>query len=691
MDLTSSCACTNMNAHMAVSKKVAGKLLFLLPIASLAYLGLFFSNYGSQGYYQSGFDFTLKADGYHVQKVVPETPAERSGLQEGMLILKVNGVDAVNLNMISETDLGAFLAISSGFFIPGKTVSLEDETGTLYSIPLDSLPWAQRFALLEFEVINGIIVGIVFILTGIWLLAIGKDDTTIRWFLGFTASAGIALASSFFSSYWSNSLLATRFIVLDASTVAAVIFLTGFVKRFPSSTPRKLSRLVWIPLVAIITKYLLVGLGILDFYGPAIYLVHTVLGVSLVYIVILLARRYKEATAGGRRRLHWVIAGITLSLVPYIFYVFSLILQSNVLSGSMAVFSNIANFSIMWFPILVGIGVLKYNLFDIDRFLNRFAVLFFMAIAFTLLYSLVFMLFFESRLTLELYLVLLLTALLSPAVYLKLDSVITALLKRGYKDRRQILLEMEQELIGVYRTSDVYPIVSTALVFAFDPSTIQFVKTAGGIRELEFTYPPFQQLSEGKLEGGMVLPLIQKGDSRIVLGVGRKRDEDIFTKDDAHLLTSAAAQISKALENCELYRQLEESLANESDAQRTAILSLAKLTEYRDQETGRHLERIQDYTRLLALKLKDDKIDAEYLNEEYINALCLSSILHDIGKVGIPDHILLKPGKLTEEEFTIIKRHTLIGGKVLEDAENIKPDRTHSALLVTRYHCQPES
>jgi HD-GYP domain-containing protein (c-di-GMP phosphodiesterase class II) len=281
-----------------------------------------------------------------------------------------------------------------------------------------------------------------------------------------------------------------------------------------------------------------------------------------------------------------------------------------------------------------------------------------------------------------------LTALLSPAVYLKIDTAVKSFLMRGYKDRRQILLEMEQELIGVYRTSDVYPIVSTALVFAFDTTAIQFVKTVGHQSELEYSYPPMEVPVIDGFKGGMILPLIQKGDSRIVLGIGKKRDDDIFTKDDTHILTSAAAQVSKALENCELYRQLEESLANESDAQRTAILSLAKLTEYRDQETGRHLERIQDYSRLLALKLKDDKIDADYLNEDYIDALCLSSILHDIGKVGVPDQILLKPGKLTEDEFTIIKRHTMIGGKVLEDAENMKPDRSFLTIgkMVAYYH-----
>ncbi|MBN2875806.1 MAG: hypothetical protein JXM71_11985, partial [Spirochaetales bacterium] len=379
--------------------------------------------------------------------------------------------------------------------------------------------------------------------------------------------------------------------------VAAVIFLAGFVRRFPSTPNLKSSRLIWLPVLALCAKYALIVTRILTFYGPAIYFIHTVLGVSLIYIISLLIKQYHAATAGGRRKLHWLIAGITLSLVPYIVFVFTLVLYMDMLSSSLIVFSTIANFSILLFPVFVGIGVVRFNLFDIDRFLNRFIVLFFLAFAFTILYSVVFMLFFESTLTLELYLILLLTALLSPTVYLRLDSLVTGILHKGHKDTRQILLEMEQELTGIYRSSSVFPVVSTSLVFAFDPSTIQFIKTDGDTRTLEFSYPATLSMVDHSQTGGVALPLGRQGTGSLVLSLGRKRDDDIYTQDDIHLLTSAASHISKTLQYCELYSQLEESLANESDAQKVAILSLAKLTEYRDEETGKHLERIQEYTR----------------------------------------------------------------------------------------------
>lgn len=100
------------------------------------------------------------------------------------------------------------------------------------------------------------------------------------------------------------------------------------------------------------------------------------------------------------------------------------------------------------------------------------------------------------------------------------------------------------------------------------------------------------------------------------------------------------------------------------------IMGLAKLTEYRDNETGSHLERIQAYSRILATELAGHPGFDQIINEEYIENLCLSSILHDIGKVGIPDAILLKPGPLTPEEFAVIQKHCQYGGDALKAVES---------------------
>lgn len=96
------------------------------------------------------------------------------------------------------------------------------------------------------------------------------------------------------------------------------------------------------------------------------------------------------------------------------------------------------------------------------------------------------------------------------------------------------------------------------------------------------------------------------------------------------------------------------------------IESMANLAECRDPETGGHIKRTRRYVRLLAERLKHHDKYKNFLTSANIEMLYKSAPLHDIGKIGIPDHILLKPGPLTEEEFAVMKTHTTIGRDVIE-------------------------
>jgi response regulator RpfG family c-di-GMP phosphodiesterase/signal transduction histidine kinase len=103
--------------------------------------------------------------------------------------------------------------------------------------------------------------------------------------------------------------------------------------------------------------------------------------------------------------------------------------------------------------------------------------------------------------------------------------------------------------------------------------------------------------------------------------------------------------------------------------QDVTIQAMASLAETRDSETGGHIRRTQHYVRLLALHLHDHPRFRGFLAGGNLDLIFKSAPLHDIGKVGIPDRILLKPGRLTQEEFEIMKRHTTLGRKAIEAAE----------------------
>lgn len=99
-----------------------------------------------------------------------------------------------------------------------------------------------------------------------------------------------------------------------------------------------------------------------------------------------------------------------------------------------------------------------------------------------------------------------------------------------------------------------------------------------------------------------------------------------------------------------------------------AIFALARLAESRDSETGKHIERVQKYARILSQQLARTPAYAGVVDDSFIRLVHQTSPLHDIGKVGIPDAILLKPGRLNPEEMAIMRTHALIGAQTLDAA-----------------------
>ncbi len=120
--------------------------------------------------------------------------------------------------------------------------------------------------------------------------------------------------------------------------------------------------------------------------------------------------------------------------------------------------------------------------------------------------------------------------------------------------------------------------------------------------------------------------------------------------------------------NLHLEDQVEQRTADLNNTQDITILCLAGLAETRDPETGEHLQRTRLYVKIIAEFLQDNTRFQNELTSKAIEQLYKSAPLHDIGKVGVPDTILLKPGRLTDEEFEIMKKHTIYGGDTLQRA-----------------------
>lgn len=233
------------------------------------------------------------------------------------------------------------------------------------------------------------------------------------------------------------------------------------------------------------------------------------------------------------------------------------------------------------------------------------------------------------------------------------------------------------QLIGICRLGQS-GMISTidGMVMTVEGRDVRIRAGAGDFEEGEANEARRSQIVElcTRVVTGQTAPEGLRADAAVVpLSVGK----DVFgfvyleaasemSQADRELIQVLANQCAAGLENFKLHHSLEESYEE-------AIDMLGQVAEYKDSATGAHIRRIQEYTYRLARELQID--------DELALSFGKASRLHDIGKVGIPDQILRKPGRLTAEEFAIIQQHALIGDAILKRSPAMA-----LARLVARSH-----
>jgi HD-GYP domain-containing protein (c-di-GMP phosphodiesterase class II) len=155
----------------------------------------------------------------------------------------------------------------------------------------------------------------------------------------------------------------------------------------------------------------------------------------------------------------------------------------------------------------------------------------------------------------------------------------------------------------------------------------------------------------------IAVPLVTKGKIVGVAEVLNKRGNRKFNTADLELFESLGHQIAIALENASLYKELDELFL-------ASIRAIVEAVDAKDPYTRGHSGRVVEYALLIA--------NAMELSKEELKRLEVSAILHDVGKIGIPDRILGKPGKLTFEEFAHMKRHPVLGSSIIEPIDKLK-------------------
>ena len=146
-----------------------------------------------------------------------------------------------------------------------------------------------------------------------------------------------------------------------------------------------------------------------------------------------------------------------------------------------------------------------------------------------------------------------------------------------------------------------------------------------------------------------------------------------LTPIDRQLVEIFCSKVAAGLDNVYLLEQLRRT-------QTATVQVLGKLAEFKDEVTGEHVKRIERWTTLIARELQARGDFPAIVDDHFCEHIGLASILHDVGKVGIPDHILRKPGRLDPDEMTIMREHATIGGSVLREATRMVDGHTYLQL-----------
>lgn len=163
--------------------------------------------------------------------------------------------------------------------------------------------------------------------------------------------------------------------------------------------------------------------------------------------------------------------------------------------------------------------------------------------------------------------------------------------------------------------------------------------------------------------------------------------EEVRARVETHLHLRRL-QLELERHNLHLEDLVREKGAEISDSQLAAIVALTKLAESRDSDTGDHIERTRCFARLLAERMRAAPGYADMISKSFIDSLYHTAPLHDIGKVAIQDRILLKPGKLTSEEFEVMKTHPIVGADTLQTARGKYPKSAflNMGIAISRSH-----
>ncbi len=669
------------------------KTFLIFGVISLLSLVMQFIWYTNLPYTLAGFCVRTQSDTFYVTDCFPVGPAYKAGLRVGESIVKINDI---NIKEFVEKDKNATFEETyrnySALYKTGETYYIECLNGFKCTFTIsDDMPFIDRLQCISIDNWTTFVTGLIFVLFGIVTSFFVVNIAGTSDFVWFMLAMGPCIATGYSAA--ANSLAYTiyEFVVFDISTALVSFSILRSVAYFfmlaeKDKRYRLFRKISIVPIVISLTKFAIITSGLATIFdGILVKMPILLLGLSFVIPLILFIVLMRKVKKQLSVILRFFFLGMSFStLVPAITLIMHVVAGSFWVSNEYETLYTILPLSFIPFSIFCALfqtASVKYD--DISSKLMTGGCT--AIIIATLTY------FFKGTVV-----EMILLSCLMVAVYIVLEKPVDSFLFPQVKDVKDALRDLERKTVLFKSTKEIFETCSEWINEKITPGFVMFCMFGDNHSSLDVVcqivekqHPHDDMLSdmiaerlkhkenESKImihrQLGFSVPLYLNQNRSGYIFVGQKSKYSIFSSAEMFLVES----VSQIIKVSTMVLEITKKNIMVSDMQNRVVYSFADMIESRDGTTGQHVKRTTQIVELIMKKLQENNLYGNELDANDCEMIKQAATLHDIGKIKVPDAILSKPGKLTEDEFAIIKTHPVEGERIIS--------RTMSGIENDRY------
>lgn len=634
----------------------------------------------SQPYLYTGFRIT--SSDFEVVELFDSSPAALSGLQIGDRIVRINDIDAEEFaasNYGGKTSV--WYSQYSRLFSKGTWYTLTTDDGAVHKFRIPtSMPFLTRLGMLSIDDKVGFSVGAVFIVLGLMLSMLSDEEFDKFAFINFLYSTGVLLANAYSDTH--NTLLFSvcnllLFQLSSAGLANSMLQIVAFFYRLAGRQKRYrvLNYVSYVSYGLTCIRLITAAVNPVSFFdGFLFYLPYLNLAV-LVYAVVTFFFLMHLIPPQSSLTMRFFLVGICFSLAP-VFTQFLVRTFSSSVSVANTGESILTFLPLLFIPISLFCSFLQTKKNKSDRIVSKVLIIGCSTLSLLLLAIL--------PIQSAVWRVILVVAAAFGSFFM--EKPILNYLYPQIDYLTDSFSDLEKLLFACDNEQEMYALVTDWLYTTINPGFVVFYEmpdeaknTAG--RTLYQKYSSRDRADSclvsllanriaapEKAEAVMIhdnwgisAPIFKAHHVFGYMIIGARNQYEMFSSTEIHLMQPASRILMEALLVLDLKQQVEYI----NNMQNRIVYSFADMIESRDGTTGQHVKRTSLVVDLLTKYLKKNNIYTDELEPEDYGLISLAAPLHDIGKIKVPDRILSKPGKLTDEEFDIIKTHPVVGEKII--------------------------